>query len=311
MRLLLLSLALVSGLEDVRAGQCPLLAPGTVGTCIMGCESDASCAVGQKCCSNGCGRTCQRAVIRGCVCGQPCTMESGGSGVCQTDGQTCAVNIQPPQCGGTGAPHAGQCPLLGSGSVGICVEACSGDNSCAMDEKCCSNGCGRTCQKAVTFPPPVPPRCVCGEPCRMASGGSGVCQTDGQCAVNIQPPLCGGTGGVPHAGECPAVARDILGICIDQCSSDNACAKDEKCCSNGCGRVCKKITSLPPLPPARCICGQPCKMGARGSGVCQVDGTCAVNIQAPRCGLSCVTNANCSGNRFCVRGMCQPRPKGM
>jgi hypothetical protein len=36
--------------------------------------------------------------ITGCICGQPCIMTSGSLGVCQTDRQTCAVNIIPPNC---------------------------------------------------------------------------------------------------------------------------------------------------------------------------------------------------------------------
>ncbi len=39
---------------------------------------------------------------------------------------------------------AGVCPDM-TGMVGICVEACSEDTSCAGDKKCCSNGCGHVC----------------------------------------------------------------------------------------------------------------------------------------------------------------------
>ena len=41
----------------------------------------------------------------------------------------------------------GQCPTP---EVGSCVDACTQDNECPMDLKCCSNGCGHTCI------PPVP-----------------------------------------------------------------------------------------------------------------------------------------------------------
>ena len=43
----------------------------------------------------------------------------------------------------------GYCPEP-SGAVGICVVTsltCSNDADCRGDLKCCSNGCGRTCQK--------------------------------------------------------------------------------------------------------------------------------------------------------------------
>eukprot|EP00058_Branchiostoma_floridae_P024022 XP_002609512.1 hypothetical protein BRAFLDRAFT_95605 [Branchiostoma floridae] len=43
-------------------GKCPKVPYGTVGTCAVECETDDDCkAVGSKCCSNGCGRTCQGA----------------------------------------------------------------------------------------------------------------------------------------------------------------------------------------------------------------------------------------------------------
>ena len=49
--------------------------------------------------------------------------------------------------------HAGltlaklKCPPIKPGTVGICVEACSGHTDCSADELCCSNGCGHTCQQ--------------------------------------------------------------------------------------------------------------------------------------------------------------------
>uniref|UniRef100_A0A8C3IU29 WAP domain-containing protein n=1 Tax=Chrysemys picta bellii TaxID=8478 RepID=A0A8C3IU29_CHRPI len=37
---------------------------------------------------------------------------------------------------------------------GPCVERCRGDYSCPPGRKCCSNGCGHVCMKAL-IPPPV------------------------------------------------------------------------------------------------------------------------------------------------------------
>ena len=44
--------------------------------------------------------------------------------------------------------------------------------------------------------------------------------------------------------ECPVVPQGIFGICLEQCSVDNDCQLDEKCCSNGCGHVCKSKRNL-------------------------------------------------------------------
>ena len=38
----------------------------------------------------------------------------------------------------------GSCPV--ATGFGICVEMCNGDASCPDNQKCCSNGCGHTCQ---------------------------------------------------------------------------------------------------------------------------------------------------------------------
>ena len=40
-----------------------------------------------------------------------------------------------------------ECPPNVPGTVGICVEECSGNDDCPLDLVCCSNGCGHTCQQ--------------------------------------------------------------------------------------------------------------------------------------------------------------------
>ncbi|CAI9162599.1 unnamed protein product [Rangifer tarandus platyrhynchus] len=50
---------------------------------------------------------------------------------------------------GKGQQRPGFCPELPKGTVGICVERCSGDYSCPEGMKCCSNGCGHVCKAAV------------------------------------------------------------------------------------------------------------------------------------------------------------------
>ena len=39
-------------------------------------------------------------------------------------------------------------------------------------------------------------------------------------------------------GFCPAVESDQLGSCQEECSNDDGCQGNQKCCSNGCGHVC-------------------------------------------------------------------------
>ena len=37
---------------------------------------------------------------------------------------------------------------------------------------------------------------------------------------------------------------DVVGTCVDECSSDDECAEGEKCCSNGCGHQCTPAIQL-------------------------------------------------------------------
>ena len=46
--------------------------------------------------------------------------------------------------------------------------------------------------------------------------------------------------GQQRPGFCPKVPKDSPGICLHGCSGDDSCPKGMKCCSNGCGYVCKK-----------------------------------------------------------------------
>nr|XP_021497142.1 WAP four-disulfide core domain protein 18-like [Meriones unguiculatus] len=40
-------------------------------------------------------------------------------------------------------------------------------------------------------------------------------------------------------GACPELPPNIFGICVERCSGDDSCPEEMKCCSNGCGHVCK------------------------------------------------------------------------
>ena len=45
----------------------------------------------------------------------------------------------------------GTCPRVPEGMVGTCTESCIGDGSCPPGQKCCSNGCGKSCQVPVSI----------------------------------------------------------------------------------------------------------------------------------------------------------------
>lgn len=39
-------------------------------------------------------------------------------------------------------------------------------------------------------------------------------------------------------GNCPEIAKDQAGTCVEQCSAMKKCPEGKKCCSNGCGHTC-------------------------------------------------------------------------
>ncbi|XP_021086759.1 WAP four-disulfide core domain protein 18-like isoform X2 [Mesocricetus auratus] len=50
-------------------------------------------------------------------------------------------------------------------------------------------------------------------------------------------------------GACPKLPPDAVGICVEQCSGDGSCPGKMKCCSNGCGHVCKHPVFTKTLSP--------------------------------------------------------------
>ncbi|XP_015271632.1 PREDICTED: waprin-Phi1-like [Gekko japonicus] len=75
------------------------------------CRSDSGCGAGEKCCFNGCGRSCMKA-----------------------------IRVRPPRL-------PGRCPR--PQGFGHCAEMCGKNGVCPAGEKCCSNGCGHECMKVT------------------------------------------------------------------------------------------------------------------------------------------------------------------
>ncbi|KAH3878061.1 hypothetical protein DPMN_001942 [Dreissena polymorpha] len=45
-------------------------------------------------------------------------------------------------------------------------------------------------------------------------------------------------------GACPALQQNVVGICVQVCNTDFDCPDVQKCCGNGCGKVCMKPTQI-------------------------------------------------------------------
>ena len=79
------------------------------------------------------------------------------------------------------------------------------------------------------------------------------------------------TAGKP--GTCPNVPEGVAGGCVEECSSDDSCPGEEKCCSNGCGHTCRIPANLT-CPELICdgsldCKGNPYKLDESGCAKCE------------------------------------------
>ncbi|XP_065766606.1 WAP four-disulfide core domain protein 3-like [Muntiacus reevesi] len=118
----------------------------SVGICVQRCRGNWDCGAGERCMRKGCSRVCS-------------PVRTGGVGICLDQcrghrdcpaGSQCVSNGCGRVCSPTQDQQAeqrpGTCPRVPEGMVGTCAESCTGDGSCPPGQKCCSNGCGKSCQ---------------------------------------------------------------------------------------------------------------------------------------------------------------------
>ncbi len=260
---------------------CPDVRRSQIGTCDIQCMSDAGCADGKKCCSNGCGRSCVPACSR-----IQCRINCRPFGGFAKDENGCEVC----RCVGlhiSSSPKV--CPAIDVESSGICVIGCDVDNECVNDgEMCCSNGCGKTCVKACE---PVRCRMFCEHGFGTDDDGCEICkckvppgcqeitcrmscpygfQRDGQgCEICrcFEPRKSflrmGSRTSLP--GVCPSM-KGAVGRCVSTCSVDEDCTEEQKCCNNGCAMVC---TQTCPAVTCRMACPAGYLKDANGCDICR------------------------------------------
>ncbi|XP_067947769.1 cysteine-rich motor neuron 1 protein-like isoform X1 [Watersipora subatra] len=134
-----------------------------------------------------------------------------------------------------------------------------------------------------------------------------------------------------HAGECPAPSG-LIGICVAECTTDDECASNEKCCGS-CPRRCTPAVNV--NKPGSCPRerpGQvgPCVVECEGDNSCPGDEKCcggcprrctaAVNVnkpgrcprerpgQAGPCVVECEGDDSCPGDEKCC-GSCPKQCK--
>jgi WAP-type (Whey Acidic Protein) 'four-disulfide core' len=95
---------------------------------------------------------------------------------------------------------------------------------------------------------------------------------------------------LPKYGNCPDVQSNAVGSCVLQCNTDSSCSGNLKCCSNGCGMVCR----APVTPTVTTI----------KSGSCPaVSG----NSMNGWCDQRCTTDGDCAGTNKCCSNGCGKR----
>ncbi|OQV12694.1 hypothetical protein BV898_13015 [Hypsibius exemplaris] len=167
--------------------------------CSHKCDTDASCPGVQKCCNTqSCCRTCQdpicaAPIVKPGKCPKSPLFGSCGS-ECQSDescprAEKCCVKT--PGCGRScqevEAPpvvHVGMCPAAGKTTKrGWCSITCTSDQDCQLHQKCCSNGCGRSCRNAIEIPPVIHDGMCPPQNATKPGNFSGICTSDGQCKI--------------------------------------------------------------------------------------------------------------------------------
>ncbi|XP_043197391.1 latent-transforming growth factor beta-binding protein 4-like [Amphibalanus amphitrite] len=204
-----------------KGGYCPKYMNDSrpIGGCEDMCKFDSQCDGDAKCCFNGCAYKCLKPRKPGCAetkckVGFKCEEDRYGNPQCkpipcEQDGEVidiecnsctciqgfllCAQEECPPV-------KPGFCPRIVKGYKGRCVEECSSDYDCEGETKCCSTGCGHTCQKpgkAIVHPCKTV-RFRCGDDTRCAAT-RGLCQPGKPCPLS---PLCV-SNRVPYCESCP------------------------------------------------------------------------------------------------------------
>uniref|UniRef100_A0A8C5UXX2 WAP four-disulfide core domain 3 n=1 Tax=Microcebus murinus TaxID=30608 RepID=A0A8C5UXX2_MICMU len=144
-----------------------------------------------------------------------------------------------------------------------CKELCQGDASCPSGQKCCTTGYGQVCRGDIP------------------KGRKGDCprvvQKQSCFKRYITDETCPGIKKYCRAfgGECPA---DPL-PCEELCDGDTSCPQGHKCCSTGCGHVCRGDIK-----------------GGRG-------GECP-KVLVGLCIVSCMMDENCQAGEKCCKSGC-------
>ncbi|XP_028591496.2 uncharacterized protein LOC114599871 [Podarcis muralis] len=223
------------------SGQMPLGKPGTCPTLIQNndtqcgqfCSRDNSCPGNERCCQTACGHQCMLP-----------------------------LEDQP-----------GSCPRLSPqpDQAANCSTTCNNDQDCGSGlylpiQKCCSNGCGQTCQVAEEEHPGVCPKV---ELVRTFAPCNDTCRDDRDCPLTQKCCFTGCSRGCldsVHSDRCQLLPED--GICSAHliryyynpsqkkcnqfiyggCSGNRNMFESKEACEEACGKISPEVCKLPKDP---------------------------------------------------------------
>jgi hypothetical protein len=294
------------------------------------CNGDGKqCAKGFDCCSG----TCTNSACVGNVLGAADGGASGG-------GASGPLSCGAPQatCKVAGDCCSGVCePVTGQAGVIECRDACKADGQpCVTAQDCCSLGCFNNVCSAMI--------CVkIGDTCKSDQECcSGVCNSKGECDVDLANSTCRPTGedcsSGPQSGCCGATKDNDLcvnGRCgrpPNACEGLGAtCASDTDCCNKHCDPGTKTCTLPVACVPTggACATGADCCASSCTNGSCDAPaplpgggagggggtgGTLPDGAPAPGptlcdpVGATCTTGATCCSG-LCLAGICDIPPR--
>ena len=242
-----------------KPGKCPIVEENRKLCSKKGdmCNKDNDCPGLRKCCFNGCQKDCSVSVA--------------------------SKLVKPGVCLGLNAINPKLCKNT--------INECKQDADCYGHLKCCFNGCFNECTKR---PRPAQKQGICPQadyiPPENCSDTEDKCNDDTQCPGRDK---CCATGCVKECitpptlrrreekpGECPLsdyIPPELCEVTEDECTTDNDCEGNGKCCATGCVQECvippreiegdRGKSDQCPKPSKK----QPCD---RRGDMCDTDGDC-------------------------------------
>ncbi|KAJ7381019.1 hypothetical protein OS493_004614 [Desmophyllum pertusum] len=324
-----------AAIVKVKPGRCPWRR-SILRLCLLRgdtCQSDGDCRGDDKCCHDGCTRSCARPISED----KPgtCPKIAKNNAFCDKKGDMCDKDTDCPGVAsvasmaarGTAAsqrmreglslgvfPHAKTTPKTGRVSTfrlhppencSDTTDKCGDDSQCPGRAKCCATGCLQEC---ITPPAKVKPGlCPLNDyiPPELCEVTEDECQEDEDCKGRdkccssgcnqecMTPPI------EVKPGLCPTVDyidRESCEVTTDECNEDVDCNGKDKCCATGCIKECVTPPIPPPprnTPPPTKLHGQCPKPWKGLNGICD------------RRGDMCSDDKDCSGLALCCFNGCQ------